>query len=470
MGLERQPFADREDTAAAAERPAIAIQAGAPARTRSLGGCRQQIDFGAQHRAVAHQGLRQLGITHGGVDVFAGGGQQADPSDPTADATEAAPLVPVRHHLHRQAGAQPARIGRGEVGHGLQGCAVAAAEGAKPFPWFDGLAAHHLQIEQASIAISDQRAVITQSRLRHPHGPAGIVNGVAPPLGFGVDVQLHLLPDVDRLPFANCQVGDAVAQLDRPVFAGHHLLGQGGHHFAAGQMAEIGHLLVVDATQGFKALAVGFEFGQGCVPQAPGRDQPVPVPPVEIGVDADQFGQILLLTAQLLLQAGQVEPEQRLAPLHLVPHPQRQRENLALGPRINHRGAAGHDHHATADHLGGHRPEQKPAGGQSPGRAQSHEHLLLGMPQWSVVALLPRLRGTRGLVQRAHLHLQPRFGPACPRIRPSPPGKCRWRIRPSWAQPFSRSTRWVPTRRALAMAVSEGFTAPIVGMKLVSTT
>jgi hypothetical protein len=37
-------------------------------------------------------------------------------------------------------------------------------------------------------------------------------------------------------------------------------------------------------------------------------------------------------------------------------------------------------------------------------------------------------------------------------------------------QPRRRSTRWVPTRRALAMAVSEGFTAPMLGMKLVSTT
>ena len=33
-----------------------------------------------------------------------------------------------------------------------------------------------------------------------------------------------------------------------------------------------------------------------------------------------------------------------------------------------------------------------------------------------------------------------------------------------------RSRRWSPTRRALAMAVREGLTAPIVGMKLVSTT
>ena len=34
----------------------------------------------------------------------------------------------------------------------------------------------------------------------------------------------------------------------------------------------------------------------------------------------------------------------------------------------------------------------------------------------------------------------------------------------------SRSSRWSPTRRALAMAVSAGFTAPMLGKKLVSTT
>ena len=34
----------------------------------------------------------------------------------------------------------------------------------------------------------------------------------------------------------------------------------------------------------------------------------------------------------------------------------------------------------------------------------------------------------------------------------------------------SRSMRWSPTRRALAMAVSDGFTAPMLGKKLVSTT
>ena len=130
--------------------------------------------------------------------------------------------------LHRQAGAQPARVGRGEVGHGLQCFAVAAAAGAKPFTRFDGLAAHHLQIEDAPIAIGEQRAVVTQLGLRHPHGPARVIDGVAPPLGLGVDLQLHLLPDVDRLPLADADVGDAVAQLDRPVFAGHHLLGQGG--------------------------------------------------------------------------------------------------------------------------------------------------------------------------------------------------------------------------------------------------
>ena len=33
-----------------------------------------------------------------------------------------------------------------------------------------------------------------------------------------------------------------------------------------------------------------------------------------------------------------------------------------------------------------------------------------------------------------------------------------------------RSVRWSPTRRALAMAVSDGFTAPMLGKKLVSTT
>ena len=61
---------------------------------------------------------------------------------------------------------------------------------------------------------------------------------------------------------------------------------------------------------------------------------------------------------------------------------------------------------------------------------------------------------------------QPACGTSLLPIAPQAPG-------PGGAerpQPFSRSTRWVPTRRALAMAVSEGFTAPIVGMKLVSTT
>ena len=35
---------------------------------------------------------------------------------------------------------------------------------------------------------------------------------------------------------------------------------------------------------------------------------------------------------------------------------------------------------------------------------------------------------------------------------------------------FSRSRRWSPTRRALAMAVSAGFTAPMLGKNEVSTT
>ena len=34
----------------------------------------------------------------------------------------------------------------------------------------------------------------------------------------------------------------------------------------------------------------------------------------------------------------------------------------------------------------------------------------------------------------------------------------------------SRSSRWSPTRSALAIAVSAGFTAPMLGKKLVSTT
>ena len=34
----------------------------------------------------------------------------------------------------------------------------------------------------------------------------------------------------------------------------------------------------------------------------------------------------------------------------------------------------------------------------------------------------------------------------------------------------SRAARWSPTRSALAMAVSDGFTAPMLGKKLVSTT
>ena len=33
-----------------------------------------------------------------------------------------------------------------------------------------------------------------------------------------------------------------------------------------------------------------------------------------------------------------------------------------------------------------------------------------------------------------------------------------------------RSSRWSPTRSALAIAVSAGFTAPMLGKKLVSTT
>jgi hypothetical protein len=33
-----------------------------------------------------------------------------------------------------------------------------------------------------------------------------------------------------------------------------------------------------------------------------------------------------------------------------------------------------------------------------------------------------------------------------------------------------RLSRWSPTRRALAIAVSAGFTAPMLGKKLVSTT
>ena len=45
--------------------------------------------------------------------------------------------------------------------------------------------------------------------------------------------------------------------------------------------------------------------------------------------------------------------------------------------------------------------------------------------------------------------------------------------RPSMAIPTgqaSRARRWSPTRSALAMAVSAGFTAPMLGKKLVSTT
>ena len=375
---------------------------------------------------MAHQGLRQLGVAHGGVDVFAGGGQQVDAHDATADATEAAPLVPVRHHLHGQAGAQATRIGRGEVGHGLQGLArLGPSKGAEALARFHRLTAHHLQIQQPPVPGGAEAAVEAQAGLGDPHGAAGVIDGEAPPLGFGVDAQLHRLPGVDGLPFADAEIGDAVVELDGPVFAGHHLAGQGGHHLAAGEMAEIGHLLVVDATQGIEAFAVALQLGQGRVPQAPGRGQSRLVASVEIGVDADQFSQILLLAAQLLFQGGEVEAQQGLPPAHPLAHPHRQAEDLALGPGIDHRGTAGHDHHPPPDHFGGHRPEQEPAGRQGPGGAEGHQH--------------PPLRR---FLRRAHGHPQPR----------------------------SRSTRWVPTRRALAMAVREGFTAPIVGMKLVSTT
>jgi hypothetical protein len=97
-------------------------------------------------------------------------------------------------------------------------------------------------------------------------------------------------------------------------------------------MAEIGHLLVVDALQFFKAPPIRLQFGQGGVPQASCRDQAVQVAAVEIGVDADQFSQVLLLAAQLLLQGGQVEADQGLAPLDLFAHSHRQLQNLALGP------------------------------------------------------------------------------------------------------------------------------------------
>ena len=40
----------------------------------------------------------------------------------------------------------------------------------------------------------------------------------------------------------------------------------------------------------------------------------------------------------------------------------------------------------------------------------------------------------------------------------------------AWDQDVIRSRMCSPTRRALAMAVSAGFTAPMLGKKLVSTT
>ena len=56
--------------------------------------------------------------------------------------------------------------------------------------------------------------------------------------------------------------------------------------------------------------------------------------------------------------------------------------------------------------------------------------------------------------------------PAARRLLPS--GGTRGLLR-RLAAP-SRSSRWSPTRSALAIAVSAGFTAPMLGKKLVSTT
>ena len=43
-------------------------------------------------------------------------------------------------------------------------------------------------------------------------------------------------------------------------------------------------------------------------------------------------------------------------------------------------------------------------------------------------------------------------------------------VEPGLRAHLSLSSMWSPTRRALAIAVSDGFTAPMLGKKLVSTT
>ena len=55
--------------------------------------------------------------------------------------------------------------------------------------------------------------------------------------------------------------------------------------------------------------------------------------------------------------------------------------------------------------------------------------------------------------------------PVVPRLPQGPPDLSGWTA----GAPI-RSSRWSPTRSALAIAVSAGLTAPMLGKKLVSTT
>ena len=133
--------------------------------------------------------------------------------------------------------------------------------------------------------------------------------------------------------------------------------------------------MVVGLAQASQPLALPGQLGEGGIAHRAGSLETHPIAALEIGIDGDQLRQIPLLSPQLLLQCRQIEPKQGLPATNRLAHRHRNLQDLPAGTGVNHLGSSRHDHHATANHLRGHRPEADPTDGERHQPSEGQQHL-----------------------------------------------------------------------------------------------
>ena len=93
MACHREAIPDGEDPTASGDGPAVAIIAALIA---------PQFNFCPHHRTILGELFGELGVAHRCGDVIFGGGQGQHLLDLADNPAKAAPLIPHRHHFHRE--------------------------------------------------------------------------------------------------------------------------------------------------------------------------------------------------------------------------------------------------------------------------------------------------------------------------------------------------------------------------------